>query len=72
VKYANFQQVTRAQSVERVLDGEAIKQWIPQLLQRTDAGSQPIRLVGLSLSNLEKSDGGIAGLGGAKQQLALV
>ncbi len=53
VKYANFQQVTRAQSVETVLDMNAIKQWLPQLLQRTDAGKQAVRLVGLSLSGLE-------------------
>lgn len=54
VKYANFQQVTRAQSVETLLDITAVQHWIPQLLQRTDAGTQPVRLVGLSLSGLEK------------------
>ena len=54
VKYANFQQVTRAQSVVAVLDRAAIEQWIPQLLERTEAGVKAIRLVGLSLSGLEK------------------
>lgn len=54
VKYANFQQVTRAQSVEDVVDIIAVQHWIPQLLQRTDAGIQPVRLVGLTLSGLEK------------------
>jgi DNA polymerase IV len=54
VKYANFQQVTRAQSVEAVLDRASVIQWIPQLLKRTQAGGKPIRLVGLSLSGLEK------------------
>lgn len=53
VKYANFQQVTRAQSVETMLDITAIQRWIPQLLQRTDAGKHAVRLVGLSLSGLE-------------------
>lgn len=67
VKYANFQQVTRAQSVEAVLDMVAVQQWIPQLLKRTEAGKSPIRLVGLSLSGLEKVD-----LGKGKQQLELV
>lgn len=67
VKYANFQQVTRAQSVEAVLNMEAVKQLIPQLLMRTEAGEKPIRLVGLSLSGLEKS-----GLDEGEQQLALV
>jgi DNA polymerase IV len=54
VKYANFQQVTRAQSVEMALDMVAVKQWVPQLLKRTDAGEKAIRLVGLSLSGLER------------------
>lgn len=54
VKYANFQQVTRAQSVNNVLEINAVKRWIPQLLKRTKAGEQAIRLVGLSLSGLEK------------------
>jgi len=56
VKYANFQQVTRAQSVEMALDINAVQQWVPQLLQRTEAGKQPIRLVGLSLSGFAKAD----------------
>jgi len=54
VKYANFQQVTRAQSVDTTLEINAVKRWIPQLLKRTKAGEQAIRLVGLSLSGLEK------------------
>jgi len=58
VKYANFQQVTRAQSVEAVLDRAAIEQWIPQLLERTEVGVKAIRLVGLSLSGLEKTTNG--------------
>jgi DNA polymerase IV len=56
VKYANFQQVTRAQSVDTTLEINAVKRWIPQLLKRTKAGEQAVRLVGLSLSGLEKAD----------------
>lgn len=67
VKYANFQQVTRAQSVDIVLELNAIKRWIPQLLKRTKAGEQAIRLVGLSLSGLEK-----VGVENETAQLALV
>jgi DNA polymerase-4 len=67
IKYANFQQVTRSQSVEAVLDMAAIKRWIPQLLKRTEAGKKPVRLVGLSLSGLEKIDAESRG-----QQLELV
>jgi DNA polymerase IV len=54
VKYADFQQVTRAFSVEELLDLVAVQQIIPQLLKRTQAGVRPVRLVGLSLSGLEK------------------
>lgn len=53
VKYADFRQVTRAQSVDTALDKRAVKQWIPLLLNRTEAGRKPIRLVGLSFSGLE-------------------
>lgn len=67
VKYANFQQVTRAQSVESILDIGALQQWIPQLLGRTEAGEKPVRLVGLSLSGLEKVNDVVA-----KQQLELM
>ena len=67
VKYANFQQVTRAQSVDSVLDQVALEQWIPQLLKRTDAGERPIRLVGISLSGLQKVN-----LNAGGQQLALM
>ena len=54
VKYDDFQQVTRAFSVDEILDLAAVQQLIPQLLNRTQAGVRPVRLVGLSLSGLEK------------------
>jgi DNA polymerase-4 len=53
VKYANFEQVTRAQSVDFVLGAEALQQLIPELLKRTEAGVKPVRLVGLSLSGFD-------------------
>jgi len=56
VKYANFQQVTRAQTVETVLDKQAVEQWICELLKRTEVGSKPVRLIGLSLSGLQAAD----------------
>lgn len=55
VKYANFQQVTRALTIEHTLDMSALKQLIPQLLARTEAGKKPVRLVGVSLSSLDKT-----------------
>ena len=67
VKYANFKQVTRAQSVESFLDQTSLEHRIPQLLKRTDAGEKPIRLVGISLSGLEKGNVNVV-----KQQLALM
>lgn len=53
VKYADFQQITRAQTIEHNIDIEDLRQLIPLLLKRTEAGHKPIRLVGLSLSGLE-------------------
>ncbi len=58
VKYANFQQVTRAQSIEKKVDIISLKQWIPMLLNRTEAGKKPVRLIGISLSGLEKEHAG--------------
>lgn len=53
VKYANFQQVTRAHTVNHHLDMTTLKQLIPLLLTRTEVGIKPVRLVGLSLSGFE-------------------
>lgn len=53
IKYANFQLVTRAYSVEHSLDLASLKQLIPLLLSRTEAGQKPVRLVGLSLSGFD-------------------
>jgi DNA polymerase IV len=50
VKYANFQQVTRAHTADEVLDFDSIKSLLPVLMAKTEAGSLPVRLVGLSLS----------------------
>ena len=55
VKYANFQQVTRATTAEETLDLAAIKHLLPMLMAKTEAGSSAVRLVGLSLSGLEKN-----------------
>lgn len=53
VKYANFQQVTRAQTLEHNIDMTDLKELIPQLLARTEAADKPVRLVGLSLSGFK-------------------
>ena len=51
VKYANFQQVTRAQSSSDVLASlDDFKVLLPELLSRTEAGKQAVRLVGVTAS----------------------
>lgn len=53
VKYADFQQVTRAQTLDHSIGFVDLKEWISKLLARTEAGRKPVRLVGLSLSGFE-------------------
>jgi len=49
VKYANFQQVTRAQSSSEVLATlDDFKALLPKLLSRTEAGKQAVRLLGVT------------------------
>jgi len=53
VKYADFQQVTRAQTLDHSIGLADLHKWIPKLLARTEAGHKPVRLVGLSLSGFD-------------------
>lgn len=53
VKYANFQQVTRAYTHETQLNLDILGQVIPLLLERTEVGIQSVRLVGVSLSGFD-------------------
>lgn len=53
IKYANFQQVTRAHTADQCLDRESLQHLIPLLLTRTEVGQKPVRLVGLSLSGFD-------------------
>jgi DNA polymerase-4 len=53
VKYADFQQVTRSRTLEQSFDRlELIMEWLEKLLGNTDAKTRPVRLLGLSMSNL--------------------
>lgn len=53
VKYADFQQVTRSQTVdEPVYKPEQIHQLLPSLMQRTEISQRSVRLLGISLSKL--------------------
>ncbi len=54
IKYSDFQTVTRRQTFERFLARpEEVFRAAGELLERTEAGSRPIRLAGISLSNFE-------------------
>lgn len=55
VKYANFQQVTRALTIDEDLDLTSVMSLLPLLMDRTEAAKKPVRLVGLSLSGFEKA-----------------
>jgi len=53
VKYANFEQVTRSYTLDHPLTGLR-EMWslLPGLLQKTEVGKRPIRLLGVAVSNL--------------------
>lgn len=56
VRYDTFETVTRSQTVARpTWDAEEIWETACVLLDRTEAGEQPVRLVGVSASNLYAS-----------------
>ena len=53
VKYHDFQNVTRSTTVDQPLDeASAMLQLADDLLAKTEAGQRPIRLLGLTISNL--------------------
>lgn len=56
VKYADFQQVTRAQTIDHSITMTDLKEWIPILLSRSEAGNKAVRLVGLSLSGFNSPE----------------
>ncbi|MBL1141421.1 MAG: DNA polymerase IV [Proteobacteria bacterium] len=55
VKYSDFKQVTRAQTSDKVLDLALINTLLPMLLDKTEAGKTPVRLLGVSLSGFENA-----------------
>ncbi|MDY6878852.1 MAG: DNA polymerase IV [Desulfatiglans sp.] len=55
VKYADFVQITRSRkNAEATDDGAAIYSTACSLLERTDTGKRPVRLLGISLSHLSQ------------------
>lgn len=72
VKYADFEGVTRSQSVGHGLDNAmAILQEGVKLLGRTEAGRRPVRLLGISLSALERTGAGQGELFGDEERRRL-
>ena len=58
VKYYDFRQITRASTIkEHIADSKRIYEKALQLLEKTDAGKEPIRLLGISVSNLKLENG---------------
>ena len=53
VKYHDFKQITRSSTIKQHLaDSKQIYQEVIRLLQKTDAGEKPLRLLGISVSGL--------------------
>lgn len=53
VKFSNFQTVTRSHTqVDPIEDAEVMLALAEQLLEKTEAGKRPVRLLGLTVSNL--------------------
>ena len=58
VKFDDFQQVTRSHTEQYVFHSiDVILRRLPQLLDKTEAGSRRVRLLGVSVSNLKALDG---------------
>jgi DNA polymerase-4 len=57
VKFADFKQITRSKTESKAFrDLETIVKGLNQLLHLTEAGNQPVRLLGLSISKLVEPD----------------
>lgn len=57
IKYSDFKQITRAGTLKKSTDdGLEIYQIACRLLEKTEAGKRPIRLLGISLSGLSRPE----------------
>ena len=58
VKYHDFKQVTRSSTIKHhSADSKRIYEEVIRLLQKTDAGEKPLRLLGISVSGLQLESG---------------
>jgi len=68
IRYSDFVMVTRSETLDRGIDqGPSIFRVAVPLLERTEAGSRPVRLLGLTLSRLERKNTGQQGLFGREE-----
>ena len=59
VKYHDFQQITRSITVEKpVTTAAQYLKYLPELINKTEIGERPIRLIGITLSSLSKRGDG--------------
>lgn len=54
VKFANFEQITRSKSLEIFLTPETIHEYMEKLVRGIDYNQRGVRLLGLTISNLDK------------------
>ena len=58
VKYHNFKQITRSATIKQhTADSKRIYEEVIRLLQKTNAGEKPLRLLGISVSGLQLESG---------------
>ena len=59
VRYAGFKTVTRSHTLsQHTSDADLIASWAVELLARTEAGTRPVRLLGVRVAGLvEQSPG---------------
>lgn len=60
VRYADFTTVTRRHSAPATRGAEEIAARARRLLDRTEAGARPVRLLGVTMSNLSAEEAGLA------------
>jgi len=53
IRYDDFTTITRSQSQQATNDPDEIEQRAVALLEKTDAGHRPVRLLGAGVHNLE-------------------
>ena len=58
VRYSDFTTVTRQHSARATNDADELAQRAVELLEKTEAGQRPVRLLGAGVANLEPASGG--------------